>query len=182
MLDRDGTLNVNPARHEYVMSPDEFTWLPGARQALARLAAAGYALGVASNQRGIARGLFGCEVLRSIERRMADDLRPLGVRVEAFRYCPHDLDAGCDCRKPKPGLLRMLADDLDVDLADSWMVGDSAADVAAGRAAGCRTAIVGDGTSAEADICAASLVEFAELIAAGPAEAGAPLGRRPRTA
>ena len=165
LLDRDGTLNVRAAPHEYVTTAEAFEWLPGAPQALARLSRAGYALGVASNQRGVARGLIAPGVLTAIERRIQDDLAPLGSAIGAFRYCPHDHDDGCDCRKPKPGLLRMLAADLGVDLERSWMVGDSASDIAAGRAAGCRTALLGlPAGPPEPDIRVASLEEFAALV------------------
>lgn len=163
LLDRDGTLNVRPAPHQYVMAPEDFRWLAGVPEALARLSRAGYALGVVSNQRGVARGLVHPDVLTAIESRIQGDLLPLGVRIEAFRYCTHDYDANCDCRKPKPGLLRMLAEDLDVDLNESWMVGDTAADVAAGRAAGCRTALLAASTPwPRPDLRVASLAEFAE--------------------
>jgi len=166
LLDRDGTLNVPAAPHEYVTEPEGFKWLPGVPEALARMSRAGYVLGVASNQRGVARGLVRPDVLAAIERRIQDDLAPLGVSIAAFRYCLHDLDANCGCRKPRPGLLRMLADDLDVDLEQSWMVGDTATDVAAGRAAGCRTALVAasNGT-ARPDLRVASLTAFAEHLA-----------------
>ena len=165
LLDRDGTLNVCAAPHEYVATVDAFEWLPGAPQALARLARAGYALGVASNQRGVARGLIEPAALAQIEQRIQDDLRPLGAAIDAFRYCPHDHADACDCRKPKPGLLRMLADDLDIDLERSWMVGDSASDVEAGRAVGCRTALVGTATTSPApDLSVDSLAQFAELL------------------
>lgn len=165
LLDRDGTLNVCAALHEYVTTAEAFEWLPGAPEALARLSRAGYVLGVASNQRGVARGLIPAATLTAIEQRIQHDLAPLGSTIEAFRYCPHDYDARCDCRKPKPGLLQMLAGDLDIDLDQSWMVGDSASDVAAGRAAGCRTALVGAPVGPpEPDVSVASLTEFAELL------------------
>ena len=165
LLDRDGTLNARPAPHEYVTSPGAFEWLPGAAVALGELAGAGYVLAVASNQRGIARGSVTPGVLRAIEQRVQADLRPYGAQIAAFAYCPHELDAGCDCRKPKPGLLRRLAEQLDLELASSWMVGDSPTDVEAGRAAGCRTALLGAGEcGAAADLLVASLPEFSRRL------------------
>lgn len=152
--------------HEYLHSVDQFQWLPGAREGAAHLAAAGYRLTVVSNQRGIARGLVSYEVLHEIEERIQEELRPLGATIEAFRYCPHELDAGCDCRKPRAGLLRSLSRDLDLDLNRSWMIGDADSDVLAGRAAGCRTARVGVQTTApHADVVAPSLLEVSKLIA-----------------
>jgi D-glycero-D-manno-heptose 1,7-bisphosphate phosphatase len=180
LLDRDGTLNVRPAPHHYVTTTEGFRWLPGVPDALASLSRAGYVLGVASNQRGVARRVVHPDVLAAIERRIREDLLPLGVGIEAFRYCPHDLDANCTCRKPKPGLLHMLAEDLDIELKESWMVGDTAADVEAGRAAGCRTAVLGaSAVYPKPDLHVASLAAFAQHLAT--ARAGA-TDRRMRAA
>ena len=154
-LDRDGVLNVRAAEHHYVCAVEDFEWLPGAVR-------------VVSNQRGLARGLVSEQTLRDIEARIQDALEPHGCRIEAFRYCPHDHDARCACRKPQPGLLLDAAAELDLELAASWMIGDSASDIAAGRAAGCRTALVGgaDPGDGGADLVAGSLDAASELILA----------------
>jgi histidinol-phosphate phosphatase family protein len=166
-LDRDGTLNVRPPEHEYVRSVDEFTWLPGAREGAALLARAGYALLVVSNQRGIARGLVTEGGLREIERYIQQGLARHGCRIDAFRYCRHDLEAACACRKPKPGLVIDLTRDLDLDIAQSWLIGDSETDVAAGRAAGCRTGLITrTPVTTAADVRAGSLLEAAQAITA----------------
>lgn len=167
LLDRDGTLNVKAAEHEYVTSPEDFVWLPGAAAGAARLARAGYVLAVVSNQRGVARGLVTRVTLDAIERRIQRDLASRGCSIEAFRYCFHDTLDACECRKPKPGLLVDLAAALDLDLARSWMIGDAESDVHAGIAAGCRTARVGATAHSDADLVAASLAEASELILAG---------------
>jgi D-glycero-D-manno-heptose 1,7-bisphosphate phosphatase len=164
-LDRDGTLNVRPAEHEYVTAAQDFTWLPGAREGVARLAQAGYVLTVVSNQRGVGRGLVSRDVLEDIERRIQGDLAAEGCAIEAFRYCFHGDGDDCDCRKPRPGMILDLAGALELDLAASWVIGDAASDAAAGRAAGCRTAIVG-GADATADLVAPSLLDAADVIAA----------------
>ena len=165
-LDRDGTLNRRPARHDYLRSADAFVWLPGAREGAARLAKAGYALFVVSNQRGVARGLLTEAVLSAIEERIQAGLAAEGCRVEAFRYCVHDLSAACSCRKPRPGLLVDLAGEKELDLARSWMIGDSDTDVLAGQAAGCRTALVTSSpVHSQPDVVAASLLEASEVIA-----------------
>jgi histidinol-phosphate phosphatase family protein len=164
-LDRDGTLNVKPAPHEYVRSVDEFSWLPGAVKALGRLARAGYVLTVVSNQRGIARGLVTWEALRAIEARIQHDLAAEDCSIAAFRYCPHELHANCPCRKPRPGMMHELAETLSLDLARSWAVGDCETDVEAGRAAGCRTALVGqERATAAADVGAPTLGAVASAI------------------
>lgn len=166
-LDRDGTLNARPAEHDYVRSLDEFTWLPGAREGAAVLARAGYTLTVASNQRGVARGLVTEEVLSEIEQHIQEGLARHGCRIEAFRYCTHDLADACSCRKPEPGLIIDLARELDLDIDRCWMIGDSESDVAAGRAAECRTALITHGRdSTKADVRAGSLLEAAQTIAA----------------
>lgn len=141
-LDRDGTLNERPADHEYVRSADEFAWIPGAREAVAKLWFAGYAPLVVSNQRGVARGLVGVSALRAIDVKIQLDLEPHGVAIRAFSYCTHDDADDCDCRKPQPGMLFALASELDLDLSECWMIGDSQSDVMAGEAAGCRTVLI----------------------------------------
>lgn len=141
-LDRDGVLNERPPAHEYVTSADQFVWLPGARDAVARFKASGWKVAVVSNQRGVARGLVTFEVLAEIERKIQEDLGP-DAAIDGFYYCPHDLDEGCDCRKPRPGLLVRAAGDLGLDRAQSWMIGDEQSDVEAGRAAGCATILIG---------------------------------------
>ena len=123
-------------------------------------------LAVVSNQRGIARGLLSERTLTEIEDEIQRGLAPHGVRIAAFRYCPHELDEDCDCRKPKPGLIRDLARELQIDLASSWMIGDSASDVEAGRAAGTRTALIAADSRGDADLAAPTLREVAAAIGA----------------
>jgi D-glycero-D-manno-heptose 1,7-bisphosphate phosphatase len=167
LLDRDGTLNARPAPHQYVRSAEPFVWLPGAREALARLAGAGFLLAVVSNQRGVARGVVTPQTLDDIERRIDADLRAFGCRISSFRYCPHEIADDCTCRKPRPGMLLDLARELSFDLARSWVIGDSDTDVLAGHAAGCRTALVGATPSvSEPDIVAPSIAAAGEIIVA----------------
>jgi D-glycero-D-manno-heptose 1,7-bisphosphate phosphatase len=164
-LDRDGTLNRRPAEHRYVTSPAEFAWLPGAARGAARLAAAGYVLAVASNQRGVSLGLVDRGVLRALEVLIQRGLAQYGCAIEAFSYCPHDERARCPCRKPRPGMILRLAGELDLDLRDSWVIGDSESDVLAGKAAGCRTALVGTVPErCDPDLVAPSLHAASELI------------------
>jgi D-glycero-D-manno-heptose 1,7-bisphosphate phosphatase len=165
LLDRDGVLNVRPPKHRYVESVDAFEWLPGARAALGVLFRAGYPLAVVSNQRGVARGLVTWSTLRAVEALIQANLAPFGAQVAGFYYCPHERDEGCDCRKPRPGLLLEAADELQLDLALSTMVGDSEEDVKAGRAAGCYTILVGSTESATApDLVAPDLGSAARAI------------------
>jgi D-glycero-D-manno-heptose 1,7-bisphosphate phosphatase len=165
-LDRDGTLNVRPREHCYVTAVDEFEWIEGAPEAAAALSHAGYMLAVVSNQRGIARGLVTADVLVQLEARMQADLAYLGCRIDAFRYCPHEAEAGCACRKPAAGLLLKLAEELGLDLSRSWMVGDEPGDILAGRSAGCRTLLIAEALPDDCrpDLVARSLIEGARFL------------------
>jgi D-glycero-D-manno-heptose 1,7-bisphosphate phosphatase len=165
-LDRDGTLNVKPPRHCYVRSAAQFFWMPGAQVGAAMLARAGYVLTVVSNQRGVAGGLVDDAILKAIEVRVQDGLTSYGCRIEAFRYCPHDVHDHCWCRKPRPGLILELAKDLDLDLSRSWMIGDSKSDVLAGAAAGCRTILLADTPrDVPADVVVPSILEAGRFLA-----------------
>jgi D-glycero-D-manno-heptose 1,7-bisphosphate phosphatase len=168
-LDRDGTLNVAAAEHEYITGPEHFVWLDGAPEAIKSLVDLGYLVAVVSNQRGVGRGLMEASAVLEIEARMQADLASLGCRISAFRYCFHLSSDACSCRKPAPGMIFDLADEFDVVLEASWMVGDSETDVQAGQAAGCRTALLGGpDTRSMADTVVASLSEFVRTLAAAP--------------
>jgi D-glycero-D-manno-heptose 1,7-bisphosphate phosphatase len=144
---------------------DHFRWLPEAPEAVAHLASAGYFLAVVSNQRGVALGETKEDTLRAIEERIQRRLEPLGCRIDVFRYCVHDRDEWCSCRKPEPGMLLDIASVFAVDLAQSWMIGDQESDVRAGRAAGCRTALIAsEPGSSPADVVAPSLLAVSRLL------------------
>ena len=133
-LDRDGTLNRPAGPDRYITEVGELVLLGGAAAAVDLLRGAGFAVVVVSNQRGVARGLMSTQRLAEIDGR----LRQL-IPIDAAYYCPHGHDAGCDCRKPAPGMLLRAAAEHNLDLARSWMVGDAATDIEAGQRAGCRT-------------------------------------------
>lgn len=136
ILDRDGVLNVKAARAQYVTGPEEWRWLPGAREALGLLSRAGYRLIVVSNQAGVARGAMTRDDLAAVEARMCGDLAGDGVRIEAIYYCTHDWDAGCACRKPAPGMLLDAARDHELDLTGTPFIGDDPRDGEAAAAVG----------------------------------------------
>ena len=166
-LDRDGVLNEWAGPHAYVRTVDELRLLPGIGEAAAALARAGYVLLVVSNQRGVARGLVEPAALAAIEERIQAALEPAGARIAGFYYCTHDLDAGCDCRKPAPGLVLRAAGEHGIDLGASALVGDDETDVQAGRAAGVLTVRVGpERESSGADLIAADLPAGAAAILA----------------
>jgi D-glycero-D-manno-heptose 1,7-bisphosphate phosphatase len=148
-FDRDGTLNEDLG---YVHRFEDFRWLPGAKDAIRRLNAAGVYVFVVTNQSGVARGMFGEDAVAALHAGMRDELRNIGAAIDDFRYCPHHPDVGadpyrrvCACRKPAPGMILDLIAHWPVDRAVSVMVGDKAIDVEAGHAAGLAAEIVRSG-------------------------------------
>ena len=103
ILDRDGTINYDSDEH--IRSPNDWRPLEGSLEAIARLAQAGYRIVVATNQSGIARGLFDTATLVAIHDTLQRAAIQAGGRIDAFFFCPHDADSGCACRKPQPGML-----------------------------------------------------------------------------
>jgi D-glycero-D-manno-heptose 1,7-bisphosphate phosphatase len=153
-LDRDGVLNdlvVDPVTGapESPLTVEQVRLVPGAAAAAASLAHAGYALICVSNQPAAAKGTVSVRQLLAVHARVIDLLASDGVTLAASRICLHHehgvvpgLGGPCDCRKPAPGMLLDAAASLELDLGISWMVGDTDADIAAGRAAGCRTVLI----------------------------------------
>ena len=139
MLDRDGTLIEDPG---YISRPEQVVWKDGAMAALTRLRDAGYLLFIVSNQSGVGRGFFTPRDLENVQRRIEADLARGGLKLDGVYYCPHGPDDGCDCRKPKTGMVLQAAREHGLDLGKSWMIGDKCSDVAAGRMAGMMTALV----------------------------------------
>jgi D-glycero-D-manno-heptose 1,7-bisphosphate phosphatase len=147
ILDRDGVLNVRPPRAEYVVTPDDLHWLPGALEALRLLREAGYRVLVVSNQAGIGRGVMSESDLASVTARMTQDAEAAGGRIDGFYHCPHDWDDGCRCRKPAPGMLFDAQLDHDLDLTRTVFVGDDERDGEAAQRAGCPFEMVEEGRS-----------------------------------
>ena len=144
ILDRDGVLNERPPRAHYVRSWAEFRWLPGALEALRLLRSGGFRIVVVSNQAGIARGAMSAADLDDIHRRMVAEAEAAGGGIDAFYHCPHDWDEGCECRKPKPGMLYEAQRDFSLDLTRTLLVGDDERDGQAAEAAGCPYVLVSD--------------------------------------
>lgn len=135
-VDRDGTLNVDQVRRVDI---DKLALMPGAAEAIRLWNAAGLPVIVVTNQSGLARRNYTEEEMHAFHHALVERL---GGRVDAFCWCPHMPDAGCACRKPGTALLERAAKERGVDLAASFMVGDSWMDVGAGAAVGARTVLV----------------------------------------
>ena len=151
-LDRDGTINKYVG---FVRSTDEFELLPEADEAIKKINASRYLAVVVTNQPVIARGEVTTEQLDDIHNKMETLLGKSGAYIDGLYYCPHHPDKGfegeipelkfeCDCRKPKPGMIFQAAEDLNIDVASSWVVGDSRSDIQSGINAGCRTILIGE--------------------------------------
>jgi histidinol-phosphate phosphatase family protein len=147
ILDRDGVLNARPPRAEYIRRPEDVRWLPGALEALRLFADAGWQVVVVSNQAGVGRGLMTTADVDAVNAHMRQEAEEAGGRIDAFYYCPHGWDEGCDCRKPRPGMLFRAQRDFHLDLTRTTFVGDDERDGHAALAAGCRPALVSDDRS-----------------------------------
>jgi len=146
ILDRDGVINEDS--DGYIKSPEEWRPLPGSLEAIARLHRAGWRVVIATNQSGIARGLFDLDTLMRIHEKMHRRVRDAGGLIDAVFFCPHGPDDNCTCRKPKPGLFHDIAKRLRIDLRGTPAIGDSLHDLQAARAAGARPVLVRTGKGA----------------------------------
>lgn len=177
-LDRDNTLIEDPG---YLTDPNSIRLLPGVELAVKTFMQAGYLVVVVTNQSGVARGLLTEETLAKIHERLMQVMAGKGARIDEIYYCPFHPDGAVeqyavesDLRKPKPGMLLQAAEEMDIDLSASWMVGDGPHDVEAGQRAGCRTIRVrkphglmpgqADQESVQADFTVRNLVEAARVI------------------
>ncbi len=157
ILDRDGVLNEDS--DAFIKTTDEWIPLPGSAEAVGRLTQAGYAIAIATNQSGVARGYFTLETLQAMHDKMAALAAEHGGKFAHIAFCPHGPDDGCDCRKPLPGLIHQIEKALGVSAEGCWMVGDSIRDLEAGVAAGCKPVLVrtGKGEKSIAKLAAAGL-------------------------
>jgi D-glycero-D-manno-heptose 1,7-bisphosphate phosphatase len=172
-LDRDGVISVN--RPDHVKSWEEFRFIPGAAEAIALLHHANFRIFVVTNQAIVNRRIVSADVIEDIHARMLLDVVRQGGYIDDISYCPHDYHEGCQCRKPRPGMLLELAAKWNIDLSRSYIVGDAWTDMAAGRAAGCHTILARTGRGSEhlglpetqmypANYVAADLTKAAEWI------------------
>lgn len=149
VLDRDGVINQESA--EYIKTPEEWQPIDGSLAAIARLCAAGFNVVLATNQSGVARGLFSPLTLDAIHRRMTAAIEASGGMLAGIFVCPHGPDDGCDCRKPKPGLMYQIEKAVGRRLGQQPVIGDSMRDIEAGRAVGARLILVRTGNGLETE-------------------------------
>lgn len=143
-LDRDGVINeVLNDRVKFVNKPEDFHLLDGVGEAIHTLNEANYFVFVVTNQGGIGLGYMKEKDLSDIHQKMYDDLRVFNAVIDETKYCHHKPDAGCSCRKPHPKMIVELAKKYNIDLSESYMVGDREPDILAGKYAGAKTVFVG---------------------------------------
>lgn len=170
-LDRDGTINKYVG---FLRDIEQFELLPGVAEAIKRINESGFLAIVVTNQPVIARGEVTREQLQIIHNKMETLLGAGGAYLDAIYYCPHhphkgyegeipELKIDCECRKPKPGMLLKAAEDFNIDLSSSWMIGDGENDIKAGEAAECKTTLIGSDDFGQ-NVTVSSLYEFAERL------------------
>lgn len=152
ILDRDGVINEESSA--YIKSPQEWHPITGSLEAIAKLKHAGVIVVVATNQSGIARGLYSEKTLQQIHLTMTKALQKHGVCLDGIFYCPHHPDEYCACRKPAPGMFLMIAKKFDVDLREVICIGDSLRDIKAAQAVGSQPVLVltGNGQATRAEL------------------------------
>ena len=141
-LDRDGVINKYPGDGLYVISLKKFRFLPRAKKAIALLSRAGCKIFVASNQAGVGKGTYTQKTLDTITAKMLKDIAQAGGRIDKVYYCTHRKEAGCSCRKPKPGLLKQAAREFKVNLKETYFVGDTIRDVLTAHAVGAKSILI----------------------------------------
>lgn len=152
-LDKDGTLIEDVP---YNVDPEKIKLNNGVGEALLRWKQDGFKLIVITNQAGVAHGYFKEEKLQIVEKTIRKKLEAFNVEIDGFYYCPHHISGrvpeyaiDCNCRKPKAGMIKRVAEELNIDLKQSWMVGDILHDIEAGNKAGCKTILINNGNETE---------------------------------
>jgi D-glycero-D-manno-heptose 1,7-bisphosphate phosphatase len=166
-LDRDGVINeVKTNRVRFVNRPDQFYFLEGVPKATKALFSSGFLLFVVTNQGGVGLGYLSHDELHSIHNYMVKEIEKAGGFIQEVSCCTHKPQAGCTCRKPEPGMLLELAEKYNIDLGQSFMVGDREVDIEAGRKAGCTTILLNDTSSStyNADYIFPDLLSASEFI------------------
>lgn len=143
ILDRDGVINHDS--DDYIKTVDEWMPIDGSIEAIAKLKKHGYKVGVATNQSGIGRGYYSEATMHAMHEKMADLLKPFNAAIDVIEFCPHVPDANCTCRKPKPAMLKNIAQQLKADLSQTYFVGDTLSDLSTADHANAKFALVKTG-------------------------------------
>lgn len=141
-LDRDGVINRYPGDTKYVTAWKDFSFIPGAKKAIAKLHAAGFKLFIISNQAGVGKEIYSQKKLELITKNMLHSIRRAGGKIDRVYYCTHRLEDNCSCRKPKAGTIRLIRKRCPIDIKNSFFIGDTIRDVLTAHAAGCKSIIV----------------------------------------
>jgi D-glycero-D-manno-heptose 1,7-bisphosphate phosphatase len=140
ILDRDGVINFES--DEYIKSPAEWHPIPGSLEAIAALNRAGFHVFIATNQSGVARGLYDIATLHAIHEKLICELAKVGGYVDEIFFCPHHPDENCLCRKPKPGLLWQIQEKYPLQFSETFYIGDSLKDIQVAQEVGCKPLLV----------------------------------------
>lgn len=143
ILDRDGVINYDS--YHYIKSPEEWIPIPGSLAAIAKLYQAGWCIVVATNQSGIARGLYSHQILAAIHNKMQTMVEEAGGKIDRIFYCPHHPEDACQCRKPQPGLIKQIAEYYGIALKNVPFIGDKWTDAETALVAGCQPILVESG-------------------------------------
>jgi histidinol-phosphate phosphatase family protein len=139
-LDRDGVINED--REDYVKSWEEFVWIKGAQEAIKKLNLANLLVIVVTNQSSIGREIISSSIVEDIHEKIQRELKEIGAWIDAFYYCPARPEEGSPLRKPQPGMLLQAQEEYQIELGNSYLIGDSLSDIEAGDQAGCKTILV----------------------------------------
>ncbi|QAX82312.1 D-glycero-beta-D-manno-heptose 1,7-bisphosphate 7-phosphatase [Candidatus Pseudomonas adelgestsugas] len=165
IIDRDGVINYDSKL--YIKSVEEWIPLPGSIEAIAQLNNAGWTVAIATNQSGIARGYYNIATMNAIHAYLRALVAKLGSEIGLIVYCPHKPNQGCNCRKPKPGMLKTITEYYKLPLAGLWFVGDSLDDLEAAQAVDCQPVLVttGKGKKTQAKNIPVGTLIFEDLAA-----------------
>lgn len=164
-LDRDGVINKKAAPHEYITRWEDFEFLPGVFKSLKIILDKGYRIIIVTNQRGVSRKKMSIEDVEIIHTKMLDSFKDNEIIIDALYLCPHD-EGECDCRKPKIGMIKKALKYFEIDLDNSFVVGDSKSDIELGINAGIKTIYIGsdEGLQEMADYSFEGLIEVANFL------------------
>jgi D-glycero-D-manno-heptose 1,7-bisphosphate phosphatase len=141
-LDRDGVINNYPGDTKYIVSWNDFHFLPGVKEAIAKLTKEGFRIFVISNQAGVSKGIYSQQELDGITRNMLKEIAESGGQIEEVYYCTHRDEDNCSCRKPKAGLIDKIKEKYPIEPNRTFFIGDTIRDVKTARAGGCKSILV----------------------------------------